>query len=190
MFSYRRRLLFPIHIEHPDEKMAAELARDLNGPDGEFVSFANYLYHSIHITNIYLRDLLGMMAAEELGHWEIIGVVIRKLGLDYLPTTVTSVKVILGQSQNQSQSKVQDLDVLNMLRHHEDAEIKAKQRYLKLAKTTDDQSLKKIFQFLAYRETVHQKLIHRTISLVNEKADNEQFSELIHDYKMSLRVIK
>jgi len=186
VFNFRRRLLFPIHIEHPDEKMAALLARDLNGPDGEFVSFANYLYHSVHITNTYLRELLGMVAAEELGHWEIIAVVIRKLGFDYLPSPDISTRISVGQNK----SKIQDFEVLNMLRYHEDSEIKAKQRYLKLVKSTDDQSLKKIFQFLACRETVHQKLLHRTISLVSEKAENEQFSAVIHEYKMSLRVVK
>jgi|GEM_PF-412502 len=188
MFSYHRRFLFPIHIEHPDEKLAAVLANDFNGQDSEFASFAAYLFQSLHLPNSYLRDFLGMLAAEELGHWELIGVVIRKLGLNKLPQIGLPVDITSGQDNSKNTEKDIFQDIIPLLRKDEDSELKSKQRYLKLINSTNDTSLKKIFQFLAQRENIHQKLLNKIITLVSNEAGNEQFGEVIHEYRMSLRV--
>jgi len=184
MFSYRKRLLFPIHIEHPDEKFAAVLLADYDGPDSEFAAFVRYMYHSLYMINPYVRDLLGMMAAEELSHWEMIGVVIRKLGLADLPPYDSS-----GEFYD-AHSLGKDKDILEMLKNDEEAEELAKKRYTKLLNLTNDVYIKRLLRFLIRREAVHQKLINKTINILTLDVGYEQYAAIIHEYKMSLRVVQ
>ncbi len=184
MFSYQKRLLFPVYVENPDQKFATVLFEHFGGRDGEFTAFTRQMCHRLHMTNPYVRDLLGMIAAEELGHMEMIGVAIKKLGVPDLP--------IYNSNERFWEVEYIDntTDVLEMLRMDEEAEDRTKKLYDKHLKMTGDPNLKRMIQFLINREEVHQRLFKKTGILITQGASNEQFSTLIHEYKMSLRVVK
>ncbi|AHF10521.1 MULTISPECIES: manganese catalase family protein [Dehalobacter] len=184
MFSYQKRLLYPVYVEQKNEKLAWTLLEHIGGKDGEFTAFTRHMYQRLHVINPYIRDLLGMIASEELAHMEIIAAVVRKLGLADLPLANS------GQESWNMEYVEKSTDINEMLKIDEEAEIRAKRLYLRHLTLTEDTSLKKVLQFLVNREEVHQRLLRKSGVLVAQEANNEQFSTLIHEYKMSLRVMK
>lgn len=184
MFSYQKRLLFPVYVEHPDENFALVLLEHCDGKDGEFIAFSRYLRQKQQMTNPYVKDLLGMIAAEELGHMEMIGVAIKKLGSPELPACRTDQKLCPGGHNGT------ETGILEILKTNEEAEERAKRNYQKALSLTKDDNLKRMIQFLINREDVHQRLLKKAGILIVQAASNEQFSTLIHEYKMSLRVMK
>jgi len=183
MFSYRKRVIFPIHIDHPDEKFAAALIGNFQGPDSKLSAFTRLMYHRLHMDHPNGRDLLGMIAAEELGHWELIGNVALKLGLSDLPPGN-----FRGDNNVESDLK-KDESIIHMLIRDEEAEARARKKLSKLLELTNDVYLQKMIRFLEGRDSVHQSLIRKTIVFVSQNAGNAQFSALIHEYRMSMRVI-
>lgn len=184
MFSYQKRLLFPVYVEHPDDKFASVLFDHYGGKDGEFTAFTRLLSHRLHMTNPYVRDLIGMIAAEELGHMEMIGVALKKLGMSELPICNAKEEPWTIQSIEVGE------DVLRMLKINEAAEDRMRKLYLKSLNLTKDVHLKKMIQFLITREEVHQSLFKKTSAVIAQGASNEQLSAIIHEYKMSLRIVK
>jgi Mn-containing catalase len=182
MFSYQKRLLFPVYVEHPDEKFAQVLLEHFRGEDSEYAAYNRYLYYRLHTTTPLVRDLLGMIAAEELSHWEIIGVAIRKLSAADLPA--------FESYNNFTTGNTADTGIIPLLMAGQAAEERAKKLLLKHLSLTNDTYLKKMMRFLLDREDIHQKLLEKTITLLAQNAGNEQLASLIHEYKMSLRVIK
>lgn len=184
MYSYHRRLLYPVQVEYPDKKFANILLEHYGGKDSEFSAFAQYANHRLNMPNPFVRDLLGMIAAEELGHMEMVAVAINKLGGP--PPSYVNSKGVPWQVNYIDQSN----DVVQMLKADEDAEIRAKKLYSQHYAMTNDSYLKRMIQFLISREEVHQRLFNKAAMLIVQRASSEHFSALIHEYKMGLRVVE
>ncbi|MFA6809330.1 MAG: manganese catalase family protein [Eubacteriales bacterium] len=184
MFSYQRRLFYPVHVEQADPKFGNILMEHYGGKDSEFSATTQYLNHCSNMPNPYVRDLLGLIAAEELGHMEMIAVAINKLGGP--PPSFVNSKGVAWSVNYVNQSN----NVIDMLRADEDAEIRAKILYSYHMTLTNDPCMKKMIQFLSGREDVHQRLFAKAGVLIAQGGSNEQFSALIHEYKMSLRIME
>ncbi len=180
MFSYQKRLMFPVYIEYPDKDIAHLLQQHYVGNDSEFAQFTRVMFQHLHIHNPYLRDLLGMIAAEELGHLELVTAAIKKLG---------GREPLVNELLSEYPDSVSGAEILKGMKENEEAEERAIKLYTKLLAKTDDFHLKRILQFLINREDVHRKIFSKIIILITQEAGNEQFAALIHEYKMSLRVI-
>jgi len=181
LFSYQKRLLFPVYIEYPDKELAHLLQKHYAGEDSEFVQFTQLMSQHLHINTPHIRDLLGMIAAEELGHLELIGAAIKKLG--------GQAPLVKNYFPRQSLEIASAVDISSIMKDNEKAEEKAIKLYTKHIAKTNDTHIKRLLQFLINREEVHQKIFNRSALLIDQEAGSEQFSTLIHDYKMSLRVI-
>lgn len=186
MFSYQKRLLFPLHVAAEDKKMAKALFDHYGGKDGEFTDFTRYFNQRLHVRNIHIRDLFGILAAEELSHFELMANVLRKLGVTELqgpqagPADWTVPRCRDGD----------DAELIQMLKINEEAEERAKEQYRKHLSMANDTYLKRIIQFLFEREEIHRRLMKKAGTLLAQGAGNDLLSGLIHEYKMSLRVVK
>ena len=184
MFVYSERLFYPVHVEYRDPEFGRVMLEHYGGKDSEFSAATQYLNHRSNMPNRYLRDLLGLIAAEEHGHMEMIAVVINKLGgppLSYvnsqgIPWDVSYVD--------------QSLDPIAMLQADAEAEIRARLLYNQHFAMTNDPSLKKVISFLGSREDVHKHLFQRAEMLIKQGAPPNQFEELIHAYRMSLQTFQ
>ncbi|ADY55061.1 manganese containing catalase [Syntrophobotulus glycolicus DSM 8271] len=184
MFSYQRRLFFPVAIERKDPDAANILRESYGGKFGELSTAIQYLNHKSKMTNNYIRDLMGMIAAEELGHLELLENVIYKLSgehPDYLDRQKT------GWEMNHV---IQTGSEVEMLEHNEESEFYAKKEYMNSIDLIQDPAVHKILFFLVNREEVHQRLIRKAKLLLLQGGSNEKFSALIHEYKMSIRIIE
>jgi len=184
VFNYRKRLFYPVHVERQDPIFAKVLLEHYAGKDSELSSSIQYLNHRSNMSNRYIRELLGLIAAEELGHMEILSVAINKLG---------------GQSFIWANSDVtpwslnfvdQSADAINMLKVDVEAETRASQLYYEHLALTSDPNMKRMISFLIGREEVHQRLLQKALMLISESGSSEEFNELIYDYKISLQILE
>lgn len=79
MWSYERRLQFPINIKEPNAKLAQIIISQFGGPDGELAASQRYL--SQRYTTPY-REVAGILTdigTEELAHMEMICAIIYQL---------------------------------------------------------------------------------------------------------------
>jgi len=179
VFKYADQLLYPVEVSCPDPRFAQIMFEHYGGKDSEFSAATQYLNHRSNMPNPYVRELLGMIAAEEHSHMEMIAVSINKLGgppLCYVNSE--GVPWHLGYVD-------QSLDPIAMLQADTEAEIRARQLYNLHFTMTEDPGLKKMISFLGSREDVHQHLFEKAQMLIIKNAGPEQFKRLITEYRMS-----
>lgn len=184
VFNYHKRLFYPIHVERQDQAFANVLMEHYAGIDSELSSAIQYFNQRSNISNRYVRELLGVIAAEELGHMELIAVAINKLGGP--PLTLVNAKGNPWGITHIDQS----LDVIDMLQMDIQAETRVSRLYLQHLEMTNDLNMKKMIKFLISRGEVHKHLLKKAQKLLRENRSPEEFTGLIYDYKMSLQVLK
>ena len=154
------------------------------GRNSELSSSIQYLNHRSNMSNRYVRELLGLLAAEELGHMEIIAVAIIKLGGSPL-------KCINSQSAPWVINYIdQSIDPITLLQVDMQAEARACQLYQQHFELTNDPNMKRMINFLVGREEVHKRLLQKAQILIRNIGSPEDFNELIYEYKMSLQVLE
>ena len=181
MFYYKKRLIYPVHVEGPDPILAKVLFEDYQR---ELRSSIHYLNRRSNISNRYVRELLGLIAAEELGHMEIISVAINKLGGSPLISD-NSQSVFWGMNNID-----QTLDSIAMLQLDVEAEARASQRYRRHIEFTSDPHMKRLNKFLGNREEVHRRLLQKAQTLIHKIGSPDEFNELIYEYKVSLQILE
>lgn len=183
VFIYHKRLFYPIHVERQDLTFANILREHYTGINSELTSALQYFNQRSNISNRHVRELLGIIAAEELGHMELIAVAINKLG---------GPPLTLGNAQGAPWGNPidQSLEVIDMLQVDIQAETKGIRLYQKHLEMTNDLNMKKMITFLISREEVHKRLLKKAQKLIRENGSPEAFNELIYDYKVSLQVLK
>lgn len=184
MFGYRKRLFYPVYVDNPDPAFAQILLEHYSGKDSEYSAVTQYLNQRANIDNRYVRELLGLIAAEEMGHMEMIAAAISKLGgkpLSYINSEGATWKMSYVD---------QSIDPIMMLQADAEAEMRAKALYSRHLVMTHDLGLKRMIDFLSKREDVHQRLFQKAQTLIRQNASREQFAELNYEYKMSLQVLE
>lgn len=183
VYSYRKRFFYPIHVERSDPAFAKQLSEHFGGKEGELTQIIQYLNHQVNMGHRFLRELFGLIAAEELAHLETIAAVITKLGGD--PILYTNAK---GEAWNIRYLN-QSTEPLQILKADIELEVRSRVLYEKHIELTNDPGVKQLLAFLARREGIHQSLLNRSRKILGGKSQ-EQFTEIIYDYKMSLQVLE
>jgi len=184
VFNFRKQLFYPIHVERQDPVFAKVLLEHYAGRNSELTSSIQYLNHRSNMSNRYVRELLGLIAAEELGHMEIISVAILKLGGPPL-------KCVNSQGAPWVINYIdQSVDSIAVLQVDVQAETRACDLYKQHLELTSDPHMKKMINFLIGREEVHRRLLQKAQILIRDIGSPEDFNELIYEYKMSLQVLE
>ena len=79
MWSYERRLQYPVNIKDTDAKAAQIIISQYGGPDGELSASMRYLSQRFTIPYNEVAGLLTDIGTEELGHFEMIGAIVHQL---------------------------------------------------------------------------------------------------------------
>ena len=79
MWSYEKRLEYPINITTPNAKLASYIISQYGGPDGELSASTRYLSQRFSAYNARVAGLLTDIGTEELAHFEMIGAIVRQL---------------------------------------------------------------------------------------------------------------
>lgn len=72
MFKHEKQLFHPVGVERPNPQYAALLQEQLGGANGELKAAMQYMSQSFRIKDQTIKDLFLDIAAEELGHMEMV----------------------------------------------------------------------------------------------------------------------
>ena len=79
MFSYEKKLQYPVKIKNPNPNLAKIILTQYGGPDGELGASLRYLSQRYAMPFDELKGLLTDIGTEELGHLEMIGAIVHQL---------------------------------------------------------------------------------------------------------------
>lgn len=79
MFSYEKKLQYPVKIKNPNPNLAKIILTQYGGPDGELGASLRYLSQRYSMPFDELKGLLTDIGTEELGHLEMIGAIVHQL---------------------------------------------------------------------------------------------------------------
>ena len=79
MWTYERRLEYPVNIKTPNAKLAKVIISQLGGPDGELGAAMRYLSQRYSNTNRKVAGVLTDIGTEELAHMEMICAIVHQL---------------------------------------------------------------------------------------------------------------
>ena len=169
MFSYEKKLQYPVRIATPNPKLASVIISQYGGPDGELGASLRYLSQRFSMPYPELQGLLTDIGTEELGHLEMIGAIVHQLTRNltdeqvrqagfnaYFVDHTTGVfpTAAAGFPFNAAALGVKG-DVICDLTEDLAAEQKARVTYDNILRLSDDPDVNNVIKFLREREIVH-----------------------------------
>ena len=188
MFTYEKKLQYPVRIKNPNPKLASVIISQYSGPDGELGASLRYLSQRFTMPYPELKALLTDIGTEELGHLEMVGAVVHQLTRNlktsdiegtpfaaYFVDHTTGVYPQFASGYPWSASTMQSTgDIIADLTEDLAAEQKARLTYdniLRLAK--DDPDVTDVIRFLREREIVHFQRFGEAIELAKQRMDQK-----------------
>jgi Mn-containing catalase len=78
MFLHKSILIHEVRVQNPDPAFAEKLLEQYGGATGELSAALTYLTQSYHTEHAGIRDMLQDIATEELGHLEVVALLIEQ----------------------------------------------------------------------------------------------------------------
>lgn len=189
MFKHEKKLFHPVAVEKPNPQYAVLLQEQLGGGNGELKAAMQYMSQSFRIKDPEIKDLFLDIAAEELGHMEMVAQTINLLNghdVDYKEVDAGEIQshVILGLNpgliNSSGYSWTGDYvtvtgDLCADLLSNIASEQRAKVVYEYLYRQIDDKKVKETIDFLLNREEAHNALFREAFNKVQDTGSNKDF---------------
>lgn len=189
MWSYEKRLQYPVNIKNTDPKAAQIIISQYGGPDGELNASMRYLSQRFTIPYREVAGLLTDIGTEELAHFEMIGAIVHQLTKNltteeinnsgFAPYYVDHTLALWPQAAGgipvnacEFQSKG---DPITDLMEDMAAEQKARTTYDNILRLVDDADVREVIKFLRAREIVHFQRFGEALRIVQDKLDAKNF---------------
>ncbi|MCH5349549.1 MAG: manganese catalase family protein [Oscillospiraceae bacterium] len=88
MWSYEKKLQYPVNIKNTNPKLAQAIMSQLGGPDGELAASMRYLNQRYAAPYTQVKGLLTDIGTEELAHMEMISAIIYQLTRNLTPEQI------------------------------------------------------------------------------------------------------
>lgn len=169
VWSYQKKLQFPINIKNSNARLAHYIIAQYGGPDGELGASIRYLSQRFSMPNDMTKALLTDIGTEELGHLEMIGVIVVQLTKN-LTTTEIEKSPLAGYYIQHGKGVFPSAptgnpwtaagmavsgDPIADLTEDLAAEQKARATYDNILRFSDDPDVNNVIKFLREREIVH-----------------------------------
>ena len=189
MWSYEKRLEFPVNIKEPNAKLAQVIISQFGGPDGELSASMRYLSQRYTMPCREVGGLLTDIGTEELAHLEIVCAIIYQLTKDMTaeqaktagfdayyvdhtsalwPTAAAGVPYNACEFQSKG-------DAITDLFEDLAAEQKARTTYENLIRISPDPEVQEPLRFLRAREVVHFQRFGEALEKIKETLDAKNF---------------
>lgn len=189
MFKHEKQLFHPVGVERPNPHYAVLLQEQLGGGNGELKAAMQYMSQSFRIKDPDIKDLFLDIAAEELGHMEMVAQTINLLnGHEVDATTVpageiqTHVQMGLspGLINSSGYSWTSDYvtvtgDLCADLLSNIASEQRAKVVYEYLYRQIEDKRVRETIDFLLNREEAHNQMFRDAFNKVQQSGSNKDF---------------
>ena len=189
MFKHEKLLFHPVEIEKPNPKYAVLLQEQLGGGNGEMKAAMQYMSQSFRIKDPEIKDLFLDIAAEELGHMEMIAQTINlfnghDVDASKVPAGEIQTHVQLGLNpgliNSSGYSWTSDYvtvtgDLCADLLSNIASEQRAKVVYEYLYRQIEDKKVRETIDFLLNREEAHNSLFRDAFNKVQNTGSNRDF---------------
>jgi len=189
MWSYEKRLQFPVNIKEPNAKLAQVIISQFGGPDGELAASMRYLSQRYSVTDRRVAGLLTDIGTEELAHLEMVGAIVHQLtrnlsmeeieksGFDkyYVDHTLgVWPQAAGGVPFNACEFQVKG-DVITDLVEDMAAEQKARSTYDNILRLIKDPDVCEPIKFLRQREIVHFQRFGEALRMTQDGFNSKNF---------------
>lgn len=189
MWTYEKRLQFPVNIKNPDPALAKFIISQVGGPDGELAASQRYLHQRYSMPYDEAKAALTDIGSEELNHLEMVSAIIHQLtrgmseeeiraaGMEaYFVDHTAGVypQAAAGFPFDALSFAVKGDPITDL---HEDmaAEQKARTTYDNIIRMVDDPDVLEPIRFLREREIVHFQRFGETLENVKDKLNSKNF---------------
>lgn len=187
MFSYEKKLQYPVKIKNPNPKLAKIILTQYGGPDGELGASLRYLSQRYSMPFDELKGLLTDIGTEELGHLEMIGAIVHQLTRNlkdnqikdpaFAPYFVDHTAAVYPASAAGTPWSAATMQVkgdpITDLAEDMGAEQKARTTYDNILRISDDPDVNDAIKFLREREVVHFQRFGEAVQLLRDKLNQK-----------------
>lgn len=189
MWSYEKRLQFPVRIKTPNAAAAKVIITQYGGPDGELGASMRYLSQRYTMPWRGVAGLLTDIGTEELAHLEMVSAIvyqltkglsadeIRRQGFDtyFVDHTAGVWPQAAGGTPFMSMCFASKGDAITDLHEDMAAEQKARTTYDNILRLVDDPDVIAPIRFLREREIVHFQRFGEALETVKDTLDSRNF---------------
>ena len=187
MFTYSKKLQYPVKIANANPRLASIIISQYGGPDGELGASLRYLSQRYSMPFDELKGLLTDIGTEELGHLEMIGAIVHQLTRNmkddqyrdpafapYFVDHTAGVYPTAASGFPWSAAGMQVKgDPIADLTEDLAAEQKARVTYDNILRLSDDPDVNDVIKFLREREVVHFQRFGEAMQLLREKLNQK-----------------
>ena len=187
MFSYEKKLQYPVKIDRPNPRLARIILTQYGGPDGELGASLRYLSQRYSMPFDELKGLLTDIGTEELGHLEMVGAIVHQLTRNmkdeqykdpaFAPYFVDHTTGVYPASAGGTPWSAMTMQVkgdpITDLAEDMGAEQKARTTYDNILRLSDDPDVNDVIRFLREREIVHFQRFGEAMQLLREKLNQK-----------------
>ena len=187
MFSYEKKLQYPVKIDRPNPKLASIILSQYGWPDGEMAASLRYLSQRYSMPFDELKGLLTDIGVEELGHLEMVGAIVHQLtrnlkenqiiNTPFAQYFVDHTNGIYPAAASGTPFTAAFLQVkgdpITDLTEDMAAEQKARTTYDNILRLSDDPDVNDVIKFLREREIVHFQRFGEAMQLLREKLNQK-----------------
>ena len=189
MWTYSKKLEYPVKMARPDAAAAKVIISQLGGPDGEMGAATRYL--SQRYTAPWGKGKAGLtdIGTEELAHIEIVSAILYQLtkgltveqikegGMEaYFVDHTTGIYPQAASGMPFSTATLQSTgDIICDLTEDLAAEQKARVTYDNILRLVDDPDVRDPIKFLREREIVHFQRFGEMLRIAQEQLDSKNF---------------
>ena len=187
MFSYEKKLQYPVKIKNPNPNLAKIILTQYGGPDGELGASLRYLSQRYAMPFDELKGLLTDIGTEELGHLEMIGAIVHQLTRNlkenqmkdpaFAPYFVDHTVGVYPASAAGTPWSAATMQVkgdpITDLVEDMAAEQKARTTYDNILRISDDPDVNDVIKFLREREVVHFQRFGEAVQLLRDKLNQK-----------------
>ena len=189
MWTYDRKLQYPINIKNPNPAMAKFIISQYGGPDGEIGASLRYLTQRYSMPYPEVAAVLTDVGTEEIGHFEMVAAIVHQLTRDM---TIEQIKEagfedyfvdhtagIYAQAAAgfpfDALCFASKGDAITDLTDDLAAEQKARTTYDNILRLVDDPDVIEPIKFLRAREVVHFQRFGEALRIVQDRLDSKNF---------------
>ena len=189
MWTYSKKLEYPVKIARPDAAAAKVIISQLGGPDGEMGAATRYLSQRYTAPWGQVKAGLTDIGTEELAHIEIVSAILYQLtkgltveqikegGMEaYFVDHTTGIYPQAASGMPFSTATLQSTgDIICDLTEDLAAEQKARVTYDNILRLVDDPNVRDPIKFLREREIVHFQRFGEMLRIAQEQLDSKNF---------------
>ena len=198
MWTYEKKLQYPVNIKNPNPAMAKFIITQFGGPDGELAASQRYLAQRYSMPYKQCIATLSDIGTEELGHMEMICAIVHQLtrnltmeqikeaGFDtyFVDHTVGLYPQAAAGFPFDALSFASKGDAITDLVEDMAAEQKARTTYDNILRLVDDPDVIEPIRFLRAREIVHFQRFGEALRVVQDILNSKNFYAINPEFDM------